>query len=623
MEKLAQLGPSPGTPSIDLDGLSVGLLGLVKPVQSLVEKLAQLSPAPRDIWLDLDGLSVGLLGLMRRPTQLVHYTKHSPSPRVKLPEFNGPCGLRRRFVAAAQGNERVGQTCSRPAIPGLHGYGPAEHVLSLLRSLLHLQKLKSLVQQLLYFGVPLLWRPKAVELAFEFVRRIFLCKKLGWGVAEEVVAVLLCGQFVEQGAVGFVVVFATIRVQGARFAGDGRGSVHEGLACVEVDHEVDDGADAAVALLAAAHEVIDIEEAFGHLVALTPGLFFDDDDGPSVDEPQELGAGLVDVDSGDVCDLARGGGVPYGRQGQEEAPLEGGQGFDAGPEVVGVVVDEVEKVLHKLPKRLGHVECGYHGDQARAAPREDLDWANLQSGEFLSCEVLPQDTAVLCVEGFQLEGVEQFKHGLAFVGEDLVLGSGRAEQHDAGLVQQSMADDPSVVFTDAFPEQVVQVLGQEQEALAVFVGKIGELGEGPFPKTGFLSLIVKKVPVGPEPTRFGVFCGLPDVAQRLKPKLPRGEDLVGVLGEGYDVPILAQMFVRTDGRTNPAQEHGLAAPAGSDYEDVLVRRPRILGDPLEDQLQFGLAYHESLDQFLVCEETRVVFHNGGRHGSSPLFAAGV
>ena len=76
-------------------------------------------------------------------------------------------------------------------------------------------------------------------------------------------------------------------------------------------------------------------------------------------------------------------------------------------EVLGVIVDQIEQVVHELPKGKAGTEAGDDRQQTWAAAGEYFQWANRLRRTALAGHLFPQDGALFSSERAQREYPKQ------------------------------------------------------------------------------------------------------------------------------------------------------------------------------------------------------------------------
>ena len=110
----------------------------------------------------------------------------------------------------------------------------------------------------------------------------------------------------------------------------------------------------------------------GQIVLTAPGGSSLDSHGPACLEALEHGAAYVGIQPRLIGDLSGGCRFPQLRQRQVNATLLRGQRLQVTPEVFGVVVNQVEQVVHQLTEGPAGAEAGDNGQQPGIPSRQNL-----------------------------------------------------------------------------------------------------------------------------------------------------------------------------------------------------------------------------------------------------------
>ena len=114
-------------------------------------------------------------------------------------------------------------------------------------------------------------------------------------------------------------------------------------------------------------KVVDVVEPLGQVVELAPRAAAADLHHAPIHQTGKLGAALAGPESGPFRDLARVGRFPEIGKGEIHPSLLRRERIEVALEILGMVVDQIEKIGHQLAERQIRAEPGHNGEQPRAA----------------------------------------------------------------------------------------------------------------------------------------------------------------------------------------------------------------------------------------------------------------
>jgi len=123
-------------------------------------------------------------------------------------------------------------------------------------------------------------------------------------------------------------------------------------------HEADQRIDQRSRPVRPSHQVVDVVEPLGQIVQLAPGAAAAHFHRPPTDQAGKLGAALAGSEPGSVRDLARVRRFPKIGEGEIHLSLLRRERIEVALEIFGMVIDQVEKVVHQFAERQVPAEPG-------------------------------------------------------------------------------------------------------------------------------------------------------------------------------------------------------------------------------------------------------------------------
>ena len=364
----------------------------------------------------------------------------------------------------------------------------------------------------------------------------------------------------------------------------------------------------------ATQQVVDVVQALGQVVLLASGAAARNSDHPTVAEARKLGAARAGFEPGLVRDLPRGRRLPKRGERKVNTAFLPRERFEVALEVLRVVVDQIEQMRHEIAERQSSPEAGYDREQPRASAGKDLQRTNGWWCWTAAGHGLPQDRALVRVEGAQRADPEEVVQGAVRV-VDLVEAAGCAREHDdPRLGLQDLSQPPPRVPIGHIPEQHVQVLDQQHEALAVPIGEVQQRAETTIGQLLVVAdcaqLLDRAVQIGGVFPARGLSC---QIGETLQPELTCRPDLVALLREGDREIARRQRRVPPCFRRDAQKQARLPAAARADHDLVRVRVSGALAQNLDEHLELRRSHAVRPHELIVGEKPRVELARGRGH----------
>ena len=149
-------------------------------------------------------------------------------------------------------------------------------------------------------------------------------------------------------------------------------------------HEADQGFDHRRRAAGAAHQIVDVVEPLGEVIELAPRAAACDFHGAAFGQSRQMRAALAGVEPCPFGDFPCRRRLPELREGEIDAPLLRRQRIEMALEILGVVVDQSEKIGHQFAERQLAAEPGDDGEQAGAAAGENPQRPDRSCGAVLT-----------------------------------------------------------------------------------------------------------------------------------------------------------------------------------------------------------------------------------------------
>ena len=133
-------------------------------------------------------------------------------------------------------------------------------------------------------------------------------------------------------------------------------------------------------------------------------------------------------------------------------------------EILGVVVDQIEKIRHQFAERQLTAEARHDGEQTGAAPGKDSQALNCLRSVVLTGDRPPQGRTVIGVQGAECQRPEKVIEGAVPL-VDLIKAAGCARHEEKPPVRlKRLTHSPSRIVVRNVLEHHVQVLDDHYEA---------------------------------------------------------------------------------------------------------------------------------------------------------------
>ena len=266
--------------------------------------------------------------------------------------------------------------------------------------------------------------------------------------------------------------------------------------------------------------------------------------------------------------------MPEIDESQKDAAFDLGYPIQVTSKILGMNVDQGHQFFHQPMQGKMTGETGDDDQQPGAAAGQNPDRFDFALGPLVPADGLPQAPAGSGIERVQAQDSEEFVEGMPGIVERLEAARGGGDQGETRFGLQRLAQPPSEVVVDGIGKGLKIFHHKDQMPIERFArvhdGRAGSIREFALAPAGF-QVRMRCVKFA---RQFGGVRGdlVREIEQRFEPEVGKGKDLMAFLHEPYRQEAPGAFLMGPEFGGEARQQHGLAAAARRDDQDVLARR---------------------------------------------------